>query len=301
MEYNFVDITQCEMCGSPNSNHLILGQRMNKSQGFNPKKNIGITVSVQKCTECGLIYSNPQPIPKDIQQHYGTPPENYWKPEYFKWTPDYFSFQIKEVKELMPFEDGMSALDIGAGLGKAMLSLESAGFNAYGLEPSVPFYEMAISKMNIKPSKLKLGRIEDLEYENNRFDFITFGAVFEHLAEPAACLEKALSWLKPNGIIQIEVPSSDWFMQKIMNGYFRLRNTNYVTNLSPMHSPFHLFEFHINSFVELSKKLNFSIAKKRYEVCSIYFVPKVFHPLLKWYMKKTDKGMQLTVYLKKNE
>jgi hypothetical protein len=66
-----------------------------------------------------------------------------------------------------------------------------------------------------------------------------------------------------------------------------------------MHPPFHLYEFGIKSFEELSSKLNFKIENSMYDVCSIYFVPKVFHPILRQYMKWTDTGMQLTVYLRK--
>ena len=50
--YFFKEIVKCEMCGETNENHIILGQRMNQSQGFRPKKKIGITVSIQKCTNC---------------------------------------------------------------------------------------------------------------------------------------------------------------------------------------------------------------------------------------------------------
>ena len=298
-KYSFKEIVECEMCGSKTSSHKVLGQRLNKSQGFRPKKKTGISVSIQKCTSCNLIYSNPQPIPNNIQDHYGTPPEDYWGEKYFNWSPNYFAYQINEAKELLPFKSGMTALDIGAGIGKAMKSLDAAGFDTFGLEPSEPFFERAIEKMEINPEKLKLGTIEELEYDDNSFDFITFGAVFEHLYEPSVCLTKALKWLKPGGVIQIEVPSSKWLMPKYMNGYFRLVRTNYVTNLSPMHSPFHLYEFDIKSFESLTKKLNFLIVKKRYEVGSIYHFPKFLHGMLKWYMKKTNKGMQLTVYLKK--
>ncbi len=100
--YHFQTITTCNMCGSSSSNHKVLGQRLNQSQGFRPKRKTGISVSVVKCINCGLLYPQPLPIPEDIQDHYGTPPENYWKEEYFKWTPDYFSYQVNEVKELMP-------------------------------------------------------------------------------------------------------------------------------------------------------------------------------------------------------
>jgi ubiquinone/menaquinone biosynthesis C-methylase UbiE len=193
----------------------------------------------------------------------------------------------------------MKALDIGAGLGKAMISLKKAGFDAYGFEPSKSFYERAVSKMNIDPDKLKPGMIEEVDYPENTFDFITFGAVFEHLYHPAKSLEKALKWLKPGGIIQIEVPSSKHLVAKFINRYFKLRGTNYVTHLSPMHSPFHLYEFGLKSFEELSKRLNYSIIKSEYYVCEIVHLPKILHPLLSYYMKKTNTGMQLTVWLRK--
>jgi len=155
-----------------------------------------------------------------------------------EWKPEYFSYQIKVLQELRPFKAGMTALDIGAGLGKCMLSLKQAGYDAYGFEPSRPFYERALSKMGIDSSRLKLGMVEEVDYPENSFDFISFGAVFEHLYHPAQSLEKALKWLKPDGIIQIEVPSSKHFIAKLFNFYYRVRGTNYVTHISPMHNPF---------------------------------------------------------------
>jgi 2-polyprenyl-3-methyl-5-hydroxy-6-metoxy-1,4-benzoquinol methylase len=301
LRYLFEEVTSCEMCGTQSQGHIILGQRLNRSQGLSPKKKTGVSVSVMKCRNCALIYSQPLPIPFDIQDHYGTPPEEYWRNGYFELHPDYFSHQIKVVKELLLFRNGMSALDVGAGLGKCMISLEKAGFDTFGFEPSKPFFDRAISKMSINKERLKLGMIEEVEYPNNFFDFITFGAVFEHLYHPAQSLEKALKWLKPNGIIQIEVPSSKYFIARLFNFYYRLRGTNYVTHLSPMHTPFHLYEFGLKSFEELGKKLNFRIEKNEYDVCNIDFIPKVFHPFLKKYMKWTNTGMQLTVYIRKSE
>ena len=297
--YLFEEVIACEMCGDETHKHKVLGQRLNGSQGFSPKRKTGISVSVMKCKNCGLLYSRPMPIPFDIQDHYGTPPEAYWRPEYFTWNEKYFSSEIETVKELLPFTNGMKALDVGAGLGKCMSSLDKAGFDSYGFEPSIPFYERAISKMGISKEKLKLGMIETVDYPEDHFDFITFGATYEHLYHPASCLEKALRWLKPGGIIHIEVPSSKHFIARIYNLYYRLRGTNYVTNLSPMHVPFHMYEFSIDSFRELGKKLGYSIEKHDYYVCEIMHIPRIFHPILRKYMQWTKTGMQLTVYLKK--
>jgi len=299
--YRFTEVTHCNMCGNSVAKHKILGQRMNQSQGKNPKKKIGITVSVLQCTNCGLIYSNPQPVPHDIQDHYGVPPENYWYAEYFTVEPDYFTNQIKKAKQFLSFQPGMKSLDIGAGLGKAMISLEKAGFDSYGCEASVPFHERAISKMGIKPEKLKRGMLEEVDYEANSFDFISFGAVLEHVYDADQSIAKAMKWLKPDGVMHIEVPSSDYTISWLFNLYYRLRGTNYVTNISPMHTPFHMYEFGLKSFEYNQQKNNYSIIYHEYYVCDIVGIPRFLHPLLKWYMKRRNKGMQLEVWLKKTK
>ncbi|NOT52799.1 MAG: class I SAM-dependent methyltransferase [Chitinophagaceae bacterium] len=297
--YIFEEVEKCEMCGDPTARHKVLGQRLNTSQGAKPKRKAGISVSVKKCRNCKLIYSSPMPVPGDISDHYGIPPESYWYPEYFKVDPGYFSSQINVIKKLMDIKPGMKSLDVGAGLGKCMIALANAGFDTYGFEPSKPFYERAISKMNIPEEKLKLGMIEEMDYAPESFDLITMGAVVEHLYHPAYCIEKAFKWLKPGGLIFIEVPSSKYLMQRLVNIYYRLTGTNYVSNISPMHQPFHLYEFSLTSFEKLSERINYRIVHHQYHPAEIMYPPKFLRGLYKKLMKWTDTGMQLEVWLKK--
>ncbi len=297
--YTFKEINTCNMCGSESNSHKILGRRLNHSQGKSPQNKTGITTTIVQCQKCRLIFPNPLPIPSDIQDHYGVPPESYWQTEYYNVQPSYFNSVTSIVENLMKLEPGMKTLDIGAGLGTAMKSLELSGFDAYGIEPSVPFHERAISKMKISPDKLKLSTIENAEYPKDFFDFITFGAVLEHLYDPNECIKKALSWLKPGGIIHIEVPSSEWLTHKLINLYYKLRRLDYVGNLSPMHEPYHLYEFNLKSFVLNGENHGYKVVRHDYYVCET-FLPKKLDFLLIPYMKKTDKGMQLCVYLRKD-
>lgn len=300
IRYRFDPILNCEMCDDTTEKHKIIGQRLNTSQGLRPKSKKGISVTIQKCNNCGLIYSNPQPIPFDISDHYGIPPESYWSSaSYFDWDEKYFSGQINTFKRLVNFQPGMRALDIGAGIGKCMKSLEAAGFEAYGFEPSQPFHERAISKMGISPDRLKLGQMENMEYESGMFDFITFGAVFEHLYHPFQSLENAFRWLKKDGIIHIEVPSSKHLMAGIIDTFYKIKGTNYTTHLSPMHSPFHMYEFDIRSFEKAADRLGYRIVQKEYMVGSVRNFPAIFHPFFKWVMKSTNRGLQLIVWLQK--
>jgi SAM-dependent methyltransferase len=291
MRYHFKAVDQCNMCGS--ADFRFLGMRLSTSQGLNPRKAEGIAVPVKQCRRCGLIFSDPQPVPESLSDHYGLPPEEYWGKEALSWTPDYFSRQIDAAKQLISFVPGMRALDIGVGLGKAMKSLSLAGFDTWGVEPSETFRSKAIELMGLDPERIQLGTMEVAEYPPDSFDFITFGAVLEHLYDPRLALERALVWLKRGGVIQAEVPSSDHLIPKLVNTFFRLRGTNYVTHISPMHSPFHLYEFALKSFRD------FSVARYWYDVCYIYHVPRLLHGPLRWWMERTNTGMQLTVYLKR--
>jgi len=286
------------MCGSSISQHKILGKRLNRSQGRSTKSKTGITTTIVKCNDCGLIYSNPKPIPFSIQDHYGIPPESYWTQDYLKVNDSHFLEDIQNFKKLLNFKGEEKVLDIGAGIGQSMIALSKAGFDTYGIEPSESFYKRAIEKMNIDSSRLKLASIENIDYPENYFDLIMFSAVLEHVYDPSESIQKAMKWLKPNGIIWIEVPSSNWLISKIINTYYRLRGSDYVCNLSPMHSPFHLHEFGLKSFKKHGGMHNYEIAMFKYYVCETY-LPKSFNYVLKRYMKWTNTGMQLSVWLRK--
>lgn len=298
INYRITYIEVCNMCGASKDNFRVLGKRLNSSQGKNPAKKIGITTTVCRCKNCDLVFANPLPIPENINDHYGVPPESYWIDDYFKIDESYFKSEINWLKKLRPIQVGMKSLDIGAGIGKQMIALKKEGFDTYGLEPSEPFYERAINKMKIPQEKLKLCSIEEAEYESEFFDFISFGAVMEHLYFPSEAIKRTLGWLKPGGLMHIEVPNSNWLINKILNNYYKIKGLDYVANISPMHTPFHLTEFSYSSFAHNAKINNYKIEDHCYYVCKTY-MPKILDPVLKSYMHKTNTGMQLCIWLGK--
>lgn len=294
--YTFHPVAECNMCGS--TDFKVLGKRLSQSQGMRPQKLTGITTTVCQCNQCGLNFSNPQPVPASIQDHYGMPPEDYWKPEYFVITDDLFSNEKKRLLEQIDFKPGMKALDIGAGVGRVMITLDAMGFDTFGLEPSQPFYERAISKMGVDPERIQMKMVEEADFEDDAFDFITLGVVLEHLYDPAAALKKSMKWLKPGGVMHIEVPSSRWFVAKIINFIYRVRGLDYVGNLSPMHEPFHLFEFDLESFKRNAAQGGYEIAFYEYFVANTY-MPKLLQRPIRRYMRRTNTGMQLSIWLRK--
>jgi len=288
------------MCGAGPTRFEIMGMRLNRTQGLQPKQVSGIAVSIKKCRKCGLIFADPQPIPASLDDHYGTA-EGYWNSEYFAEDPSYFVNEIAEAKRLLAPRPCVRALDVGAGIGKAMKAMSAAGFDTYGIEPSEAFRAKAISHTGIPGDRISLATVEQAEFAQSSFDFISFGAVLEHLYSPSLALERALGWLQPGGIIQLEVPSSRHLVARCINLFYRLRGTNFVTNTSPMHNPFHLYEFGLRSFEDHGRRAGYEVAQHAYLVCAISHFPKFLHQALDWYMQRTQTGMQLAVYLRRTD
>lgn len=296
--YTFYPITHCNMCGSGSARHKILGKRLNQSQGRHPDRKTGITTTIMRCKDCGLIFSNPMPVPVNMQDHYGVEAEAYWQPEYLKTPAFAYKKELEKIKKIIGDDVKIKSLDIGAGFGVYMKACEDAGFDAYGCEPSEPFYKMAIEKMNISPDHLMLSSVENLSWPDETFHFISMGAVLEHLADPAMALKRCMKMLKTEGVINIIVPSSDWLTAKLFDHYYKLTCKKYTNHLSPMHSPFHLFEFSLKSFDALSNEAGFRIIEHDYDVCQTY-LPRGIDFVAKAHMHKFNKGMELRVSLQK--
>lgn len=285
------------MCNSSLKEHKILGRRMNLAQGINPRKRIGISTTIMQCSNCGLIYPNPLPIPENFIDLYRVAPDKYWSPDYLRLSDNYFEYEIKRCKKIINFKPGFRALDIGIGIGKCTIALQRAGFDSYGVEPSESFYNMAI-ELGIKKDRLKLTSIEEVEYYPDFFDFINFSAVLEHLQDPSYAIKKAIKWLKSAGIMHITVPSASWIISRIGNLYYRLIGTDYVTNTCPMRFPYHIYEFSLKSFEKNAKINNFRIIFYEFYSWHPFRLGFLNKPLLA-IMKLTNTGSQISLWLKK--
>jgi SAM-dependent methyltransferase len=296
-DYSLRDVEHCNMCGVTIDNARVLGRRLSTSQGLRPTRKVGVSTTIMRCGGCGLVFANPLPVPHDIGQHYDTPPEDYWKPAYFEHDPEYFAPQIETFRRLWNGTRDPVALDVGAGIGKCMRSLTASGFEAYGLEPSAAFRQAAIEKGAISADRLKLGAVETVGYEPGTFDFATFGAVLEHVADPAGQLERVMGWLAPGGLLHLEVPSADWLTSRVFNLAYRVQGLDYVTNLSPLHPPYHLYEFTPESFRRHAQRAGHAVALEQQMTGRDTFLPGP-DELWRRLMARTGTGMQLEVWLR---
>ncbi|MDR3639313.1 MAG: class I SAM-dependent methyltransferase [Isosphaeraceae bacterium] len=239
------------------------------------------------------------PLPESVAQHYDVLPTRYWSESYFTIAPNYVVYQVDGFRQMTGREPrGSIALDIGAGIGKAMVALERSGFETHGIEPSASFRQAALERFEISEDRLRLSSIEDADYPDGMFDFINFTAVLEHLPDPAAILRKTTRWLKPDGVMLVDVPSSSFLLSKLIRLFYHLTGNNFVINTCPMHVPYHLYEFGVESFRRNSRLGGYSVIHVDPNPCA-EFVPRMLRPLSERVMRRTWTGMQLLVWLKR--
>ena len=81
-------------------------------------------------------------------------------------------------------------LDIGCGTGNHLLLFYRLGFDVTGLDASPYMLDIARSRLGHKAS-LKIGRAEDLPFEDNEFDLATLIITLEFLDDPIEALREA--------------------------------------------------------------------------------------------------------------
>jgi SAM-dependent methyltransferase len=297
--YRFVYSDRCNMCSADRGRWRYRGLRLDRRQGLWPSRRPGIAVPIFQCRDCDLVFPNPMPLPERLEQHYDVPPEEYWPDSYFQVDPTYAGALINRFTELTGRPAAAcTALDVGAGIGKGLKALARAGFRVTGIEPSPSFYRAAIDRMGIPEGQLQLASVEDARFPDGSFDVINFGAVLEHLADPAGVLAKAIAWLRPGGLMYVEVPSSAFLMTRLVRLFYRATGSGFVINTCPMHPPYHLFEFGLKSFTRHGARAGYAVAFHEYFPCAGQ-MPRPLVGFFNRVMGLTGTGMQLAVWLER--
>ncbi len=96
-------------------------------------------------------------------------------------------------------------LDIGCGNGDFLYFAKSTGREVVGIDLD----EEAVSVARKNGLDVRLGTIDILDPEKEKFDIITLGHVIEHVHDPLYLLRKCYNLLNKNGYIWIDTPNID--------------------------------------------------------------------------------------------
>ncbi len=188
--------------------------------------------SIRCCSQCRLVYINPQPTVDEIPAFY----DNMYMDD----SPDeiaarglgYTEKQLaKIVRKRMPH--GGELLDIGCGFGAVLK--EMAQYEEWGLQ-GVEIGEKAVAYARelVPSATIQEGTLAEINYPPASFDCILMVTVLEHVKDPLAVLKQVMTWLKPGGLLLLQTPHVEPF----------IRMKRYVPSV-PIHfeAPRHLFDF----------------------------------------------------------
>jgi SAM-dependent methyltransferase len=210
---------------------------------------------VEECTNCGLMRLNPQPTDQELAEIYG--------PNYFAFsgdaegqahasalksrTADYYLDLLEDYCR-KPLTG--SLLEVGSGHGDFLGRAAARGLAVTGIEYSAHSVQVASKKLGDR-ARVICGEIGQLLQSDERYDFIVFADVLEHVRDPHLFLQNVHALLKDSGIAIAIVPSLDSTSAKLMK-------SKWIE-----FKPEHLWYFSTNTCARLLYSENFGGVKSR--------------------------------------
>lgn len=161
-----------------------------------------MSLTIIECPDCGTGVTWPPPT-TDVR---GT---ELWTEMYGETRLSRRSTWLNEARLrldwMLLYQAGGCLLEVGCGTGEFVHIAETAGFDAYGVEPS----EWAAIHARELGVRVEIGFLSDWikQFPGLRPDVIAAWHVLEHIPEPMTFLSEVWSVLPPTGLLLIEVPN----------------------------------------------------------------------------------------------
>jgi 2-polyprenyl-3-methyl-5-hydroxy-6-metoxy-1,4-benzoquinol methylase len=199
-----------------------------------------------KCRVCGLVYQNPQPVLKDIEERYNN---DYFNYEYRN-EENFFNLMLLGLKDIGFGPSKLSQwkhkrfLDIGCATGKLLEYMKNLGWQVQGVELCKESAEYGIKKRKVPISP---GTLAEAHLDDEYFSLIHFSHLIEHVMDPYALLKEVRRILRPDGMAVITTPNCDGFQARVLGTHWRSAIAD------------HLFLFSKKTLSRLLKSMHFTI------------------------------------------
>lgn len=246
----------CDLCGS--NNRKFLFNARDRLYGFEG------TFSYVRCTECGLVYMNPQISLGDIGKFY---PDDYGPHQVesekkrshkrplitkFKKNPFAACVFCKLTRE-------SQLLDVGCGSGKFLNEIRIAtGCQVYGVDTSKVAARTAKENYSLE---IFTGMLTEVPFPDNHFDVITARSYLEHVNNPSEVMLKLFRLLKQGGDLVIITPNFDSLNSKMFKDKWYA-----------LDCPRHLYIYSAKTITKLLEKSGLSVQKIKYDKSSKGFL-----------------------------
>lgn len=158
-----------------------------------------------KCKRCGLVYINPRPTQKELNEMYNLSVQTG------KGVMDYLGYMdlayLHELKAkkflsiIKKYTKKGRILDIGCAAGFFLNLAKQQGFDPHGVEISKTFCSFAKREFKLD---VFCGTLRERSYPSEYFDVVTLFDVLSHLPAPVEYLNEVNRVLRKDGLLLIE-------------------------------------------------------------------------------------------------
>jgi len=189
-----------------------------------------------RCPACSLVWLSQPPRPEEMHLHYT---EAYHK--LISQAGDNPLRWRERKADIAKYKQSGALLDLGCSSGSFLESMRSKSWNLYGIEMSASCARAAESRSG---AQVFVGDILEASFPPESFDVVTCFDVLEHLYEPRRIFAKVAEWLKPGGILYVQVPNIDSAEARVFGSYWQ-----------GLELPRHLFHYSPASFKFLAESV----------------------------------------------
>jgi 2-polyprenyl-3-methyl-5-hydroxy-6-metoxy-1,4-benzoquinol methylase len=182
---------------------------------------------LMRCAECGCVWLVDPPTPAEMGEHYT---EDYHR-VIAKGGETAAEIRWRTHRELISkYKSGGSILDIGCSSG-AFLGTLPKTWKLFGIEMERATAEKARAATG---ADVFVGDVMDAPFAPETFDAITCFDLLEHVYHPRAFLSRVLEWLKPGGMVFINLPNIDsWEARALGSFWYGLELPRHLFHFSP--------------------------------------------------------------------
>ena len=180
--------------------------KMYKSNQYSNSKLGTIEISIVMCNKCNFIFQNPQLTTSALNEHYknNSSGQVYSLQGPSTRTTKLLRERTKFIKDSLKNINISSICDVGGGKGLLLDNLKiNQNIKKFLIEPSNAILECT------NPNIIKIKKfVEDIDDNNEKFDFLMCISSLEHFKNPLYILKIFNNLLNENGVLLIEVPNS---------------------------------------------------------------------------------------------
>lgn len=280
----------CPLCGAAGPHPVKL--RVTHASPFNPGRSASCNAAVVRCPHCGLFRLDPRPDDRSLSSlqrgGLGDAASQVGSVECGNANPDYPPMLSRRLSDAGFPSAGGRLLDVGCGGGDL---LDAVATELYAEATGIDVDDTVLRRArDAYPARTWVrASIDDAGIAAGSVDAVTMIHVLEHLADPVGSLVTIRSWLRPGGLLALEVPNGEFYFSRFYSVLLESPKPLLAAALraAGRRVPFTargFYPFHLTLFG--AESLRATVVQAGYEVLDL--VPSTCR--LEWWLRENRKS-----------